>query len=557
MKTRALLDKVTPNFLEDYLTACGVNEIKEYLSPTYTDFEDYRKYPNIDLACIKIYRGVENGKKFGIVCDSDVDGILSATICYKFLKNRNVVPKVFIHNSKEHGITQIQTDNILQQVIDAGIEILIVPDAGSNDKDSCMKLQQLGIDVIIADHHETAPDANPYATVVNHHLGEGLNTALSGTGVMFKVIEAYCVYYEGDSHRVYTEYSPHVAISLIGDVCDMIGIENRSFYKTGMKYLDGQKELAILVDKFNHDKAVDPIAFAFGMIPPFNALCRSDRQEDKRFVFEALVGKQDIEEAIKKLKNVVAKQRRDVEKITNKVIENLISNHKVSVGFIENNEATYSGLVANKIVSVTNKPTFILRPVTSTTWSGSLRSPFPIANIINEANIASATGHLQAAGIVCSKAKLDNLLKYLDKHLTNDVVCDTIDVTANIGVNNITTRLCSICQNGKDIWGSSGSGIVEPTFHVTMQVSKSQVNLYRKKTTTLKITAKDVSFIKFKLSDKEVEQIENCDNFTFEAIVTLGINEWNGHITPQAMIKEYEITPKKSKWSNLDWSELF
>ena len=573
MKVKPLLNKVNSGtFLQEYLVACGVkeDEVEDYIDlPSCEDsdiyFEKAELYPNIDKACAEIKTAVEKGEKIAILADADGDGTLSSAIMYKFLKGCLDVLKdnlvVFLHTAKQHGLKTVE--NLVQQVIDSGSRLLIVPDAGSSDNEPCMVLKQNNVQTICADHHETTPTSNNYATVVNHHLGEGLNTTLSGTGVTFKLIERYCELFLGTEtiDKVYREFTPFVAISLISDVCDMTSLENRAFFIYGVDNLSCVPELWELVMTLNYKGETDPHGFSFGLIPPINALCRSNDQKGKRIFFESLVGERSIDDGIEILRKAVNEQRKAVDEIMGSLTgSNMDNDHKATVAFIENEQANYSGLVANKVLSNSGKPTFVLRPVNPTQYSGSLRSPFPISDIINKSRLAKAEGHLQAAGLILPKANLKKLLKYLDSHLTNDIICDTIDVTARIAPKQITTQLCYVCENNKDMWGSSGSGIVEPTFYVKFTAYSKDVNIYRKKTNTGKISAYGVDFIKFKLSEEDIAEWTKYDKFTFEAIVTLCTNEWNGRVYPQAMIQQWEVTPinkVKSLAEDEDWRDLF
>ena len=124
---------------------------------------------------------------------SDLDGCASAALMTIFLRGllrqRRIEPIIFQHTGKQHGL-----NDVLDDIINSHVDLLIIPDAGSNDRAECMALAQHHIRTIILDHHEIL-NSNPYAIVINHHLGNGLNTALSGTGVTDKFVRAYCEKY--------------------------------------------------------------------------------------------------------------------------------------------------------------------------------------------------------------------------------------------------------------------------------------------------------------------------------------------------------------------------
>ena len=185
MRVKTLLSSVLPsNFLEDYLSACGVEDVNSYLDENADCLDGPMDYPNMELACKTVWDGAKSGKKFSILTDSDCDGYFSAAICYDFFKTHlNITPTMFFHTAKQHGLTQSKEEDIVQQVIDANIDILIIPDAGTGDAAQTHILSEHGITTIVLDHHPIDPKDSK-AIIVNHNLGSGLNTALSGTGVV-------------------------------------------------------------------------------------------------------------------------------------------------------------------------------------------------------------------------------------------------------------------------------------------------------------------------------------------------------------------------------------
>lgn len=154
----------------------------------------------------------------------DVDGVCSAVIAYQFLDSlMTEKPVVFFHTGKQHGI-----NDLMLQILSANLDLLIVPDAGSNDVEACRELRANEVDVIIADHHEIEKE-NPYAIVVNCMQG-GVNKAASGTTVMAKIIDRYGERYLGGRRF---DFNDMVALSLLSDSRSMLSIENRAYLNLG------------------------------------------------------------------------------------------------------------------------------------------------------------------------------------------------------------------------------------------------------------------------------------------------------------------------------------
>ena len=545
----------------EYLSACGIADVDAYLNPDSIEYQSPDMYVNMDVA-VDIFNYIDGN--IGIVVDSDMDGACSAAIAYMLCKEYHpgTEPIMFFHTGKQHGCT-----DLLPDILTANIKTLIIPDAGSNEVDACRELKEHGIDVIILDHHIiefVAKRENKYAVVVNPYnsaiippmpddqielikriyYGVGgevtytCNTDISGTGVVEKFA---CVLGSRQS------FKDLVAVSLISDICSLRSPENRKYVYDGLTNPTNSFIKYCLEHCCN--RGVNPEGVAFGIAPLANALARSDDQSTKRLFFDALIGKIEPEAAVKAMKAVKSKQDYQVKKVVDKLSDGLDTSHKVIIGFGEPENKSYLGLVANKFCGKYNKPTFLLRELNSTTWSGSMRSPIDLLEIINESGLAKCQGHDAAAGITVKKSNLKRFARFLDG-LDLDVEPD-IEVAAQIAPNNITHNLANLCVENNILWGQ---GVPKPLFHLTL--SSLQIYIYRNRSTTVKLIQEDVEFIKFFVSNEEASQFESAQGKSIEVVVSLGLNEYNGQIKPQAIIERYEIVDKPNE-NEIDWSEYF
>lgn len=545
MKVKPLLQSIDPStFLQDYLQACGVNDVDEYLNAGFDVMDSPWLYPNIQEGVERLRKAIDDGEKIGILVDADCDGYLSAALITKFLLRFTNNLAYFFHVGKGHGLVQDKEEDIVQQIIHSEVKLMIIPDAGSNDSGQCGILKSVGIDVIICDHHEvTTP--NHYAIIINHHLGEGLNTALSGTGVTHKFVQSCAESWGIDLGDSYYDL---VATSIISDICDLTTLENRAYVKYGFEHITDPM-LELMFAKFNR-KGNNPIGVSWGAAPPINSLCRGDDQQAKIDFFMALIGKGDMEKGIAIAGKAHDKQSKIVKTIYQEIEPDLDQSHKVVIGYTTEEYKGYTGLIANKITGNFSKPSLVLRELNSTTWSGSLRSPVDIANKINESKLAKCQGHLAACGIFLKKSNLNRLIKWFDA-LPLDTDPER-QVTAILKPSQITLPLCHACSDDMVLWGSSdGNKIVQPKFYLEFETSPSDVQVFVKKTTTAKITKGDVSFLKFQC-DNETAQLLQRERCKVSIIVTLSVNEWNGVESPQAIIDTWEIEKVEEDGFNFD-----
>lgn len=545
MKVKPLLKSIDPsNFLSQYLQALGIQDVDKYLNAGLDVMDSPLDYPNMKEGVERLRKAIDNGEKIGVLIDPDVDGQLSAALIVKFLLRFTNNLTYFFHVGKGHGLVQNKEEDIVQQIIHSEVKLIIIPDAGSNDSGQCGILKSVGTDILILDHHEISTP-NPYAIIINHHLGEGLNTALSGTGVTHKFVQSCAKSWNIDLGDLYYDL---VATSIISDICDLTTLENRAYIKYGFEHITDPM-LELMFAKFNR-KGNNPIGVSWGTAPPINSLCRGDDQQAKIDFFMALVGKGDMDNGVSVARKAHNEQSKIVKTIYEEIEPDLDRNHKVMIGYTTEEYKGYTGLIANKITGNFGKPALVLRELNSTTWSGSLRSPVDIADKINESKLAKCQGHLSAAGIFLKKSNLNRLIKWFDA-LPLDADPER-QVTAILKPSQITLPLCHACSDDMVLWGASeGNKIVQPKFYLEFETSQSDIQVFVKKTTTVKITKDNVSFLKFQCND-ETAQLLQRERCKVAMIIKLSVNEWNGVESPQAIIDTWEIEKIEEDGFNFD-----
>ena len=548
LKIKPLLNKISKNkFIQEYLKALGVEDINLYLNPDSSCLDDAKFDPNMEKAANLLFKDVTDKDKIGLLVDVDCDGMCSATIVRTFLNTYyDIDPVIYIRQGKAHGLRASASEDIVEQIKADGIQLMIIPDAGTNDAPECHDLKVHGCDTLILDHHKVEIN-NPDAVIVNHHLGNGLNVALSGTGVTAKFIQYYCEYYHVDAPYM----DDLVAMSIFSDSCSLISLENRCYADVGMHCVENDmiKAMLPLASRYG----VNPTGYSWAMIPLINAICRQEKIDDKRKLFDAMSGHGDIDEAIKMCKSAHRLQADEVKQIMEEVEPTLDLNHKVAVGYAKPQDANLIGLVANKFMSKYHKPIILLRPMNTTTWSGSFRSPVPLNEIINNSGYGRALGHDFAAGVYVKKADLPKLTDYLD---TIDFPDEPeIEVTACLNASDVNVKMCQMCEDNKELYGT---GVPEPTFFFQGIIYPENVQMFKKRTTTIKVTLDGMDFLMFMANQDQI------DDFTFSGpklvniVATLSTNTWNNVTTKQGKIKNYSVDEvKEVDGTNENWEDDF
>lgn len=476
---------------------------------------------------------------------SDVDGNTSAAILISFLYNTlGLLPVYFIHTGKQHGLRPTPDENLIDQTADAKVNLLFIPDASSEDGQWCKILkQEYQVDTIVIDHHEF-DKPNTWAIVINNQTdGQDANKYLSGCGVTSKFIEYYC-----ETRGFETPYmTDMVACSLVSDSMNLSSLENRAYVYYGLD--DVHNPLLKAMTKMNK-RGNTPNGYSFGLIPPINALQRSSNQEGKAIFFKALTGQGDIDEAVKVARKAHREQLSASKTMTEEIEPTLDTSKKAIIGFTNSDNKEYIGLVANKIMGKYHKPTILLREADSTTWSGSMRSPIPLKDIINESKLAICQGHQSAAGIFLKKSnlhKLAELLEGLDLEAEPE-----IEVACELKPRQITKSLCNQVVSNETMWGQ---GLPKPKFYISAKVNANDIQIFKKKTTTVKLTLEGIDFIMFFAKEEDIEELTKYPEYNIEMLVELSLNEWNGVVSPQALICKYEVN--EFEFEEEDWEDLF
>lgn len=309
--------------------------------------------------------------------------------------------------------------------------------------------------------------------------------------------------------------------------------------------------LTYMVNKLGRGEPPTPTNIAWNISPKVNAVFRNGTKDDKITLLQGFVGDVEPDQALKIATRCHRQQTEEVKEIFAECDKNCIEHQNSVVAFIDNQHKEYTGLIAAKFMSKYNKPAFVLRKPDPTNYSGSLRSPTGILEIINEGGLVSCRGHESAAGIAIKASNLERFFDWFDEQDLNELSGAT-PVTAILTTKQITNKLCKACEDYKCIWGH---GVPEPTFYINAEIDETNVQVFEKRTTTVKITANGVDFLLFMAIPEQVDELTRKGKKNLSLIVTLSTNEWNGVVKPQGKIKQFEVGKVENKEES--WEDDF
>ena len=401
------------------------NTTMERLNPTIEVVEDYSNYDNMDRAIKTLMHHIKNNGNIGIIVDEDCDGMCSATIMYRYLKEvLNYEADLLVHNkAKAHGISSDLN-------IEKGFYNLIIsPDGGTNNREEIKALEKEGTQVLVLDHHLKSDDIEEldYGIIVNNQTSKNVeNKALCGAGVVYKFLCALSDEFNLSSPSKYLDL---VAIANVGDAMDISSLETRYYVKLGLEDIQNSFIKAIMeVKSFEMSGKINPMSFSFNVIPLINAVIRSGTFEEKMVMIWAFISDDEeyCNDIAKKLKNIKSKQDSYVKRNMEKILKTLTINEEDRIIFVDGTglKNTVFGLIATKISDKFKLPC-IMYSINETTLvcGGSARGLEPIhlkEDLAKSQLVISCDGHSNAHGILFEQSNLESLKKYMN-NLYKDV----------------------------------------------------------------------------------------------------------------------------------------
>lgn len=555
MKINQKLSHITvdDNFIEDYLRLNGIEDIYKYMNPTWDCIEPPENYDNMQEGKELLEKHL--GGKIGVLVDSDFDGSCSSALIYNFIGD---ISRIFFHDGKLHGISD---EKVYKEICESGIDLLIIPDAGSEDYEQHKELKEkYNIEILVLDHHD-AEKYSEHAVVINNQLSPNvINKDATGTTVAWQ----FCRYLNEEKAKKYIDLC---AFATVSDVVDVTSYENRAILYYGLDNINNPL-LVAMVKEFN--KGVKPTQNDLGwtLLPKINSLIRTDDVEDSVCIFDAMTSptitmmwkkgvraKEEewtvLDRVIEQCKTSQKKQSDMAKKFMESIEPELDIESKIIIGFAGDDlGGGYTGLVAGKISDKYNKPCLLLRDK-GDSYIGSGRSDVDIRELLDNSEFSEwASGHSNAFGIEIKKNKLDEFKAFIN---TLDLSDESVhDVLYSFEHSSIPDELFGLIENNKELFGK---GLPSPLFHIKPFTINSSQIMMMGNNTTLKIPLGNLSAIKFFCSKKIREDfyVGEYVDIEVELIVELSVNYWGDGKYNQLLIKGYSVkkTEPTIRWEDI------
>ena len=364
---------------------------------------------DMNLAAGRVGLAMSRGEKIAVFGDYDVDGITATCLLSDFLRRHGADVISYIPGRMEegYGLNPIA----IRQLHGEGVKLIITVDCGITAIDEAQLCKELGIDLVITDHHECKDTLPEAIAVVDPHRPDGgyPHKTLSGVGVAFKLASALC----GSQEEVLEDYADMVCLGTVADVMPLQG-ENRVFVSRGLKSLQKTRRPGIAALMKESGCAPDNISatsIGFMLAPRINAAGRMGRIELATELFLT----RDAERATYLAKALcdLNKQRQSVEAEIYAEAMAMLSKEKNPAAIVLAGETWHQGvvgIVASRIAEEYSCPTFLIcmdgdhGKASSRSYGGfnlftALSSLSPL--------LESYGGHELAAGFTISRGNID------------------------------------------------------------------------------------------------------------------------------------------------------
>ncbi|WP_080844717.1 single-stranded-DNA-specific exonuclease RecJ [Cytobacillus gottheilii] len=428
--------KVTP-LVASLLVNRGIDTVESaryFLFEKEQGFHDPFLLKGMDLAVARIKEAIAKEEQILIFGDYDADGVTSTTVMMTVLRDLGARVEYYIPNRFTEGYGP----NVpaFEYAADIGVKLIITVDTGIAAINEAKAAKDLGLDLIITDHHEPGPELPEALAIIHPKLEDSVYPFqdLAGVGVALKV-----------AHALYGDLPEHLLeIAAIGTIADLVPLkgENRTIAKIGIKKLRATKFIGLqeLLKRGNIEAAgIDEETIGFFIGPRLNAAGRLD-SADPAVALLLTEDRVEAEAIAEEIDNMNKERQNIVNEIAQQAIEEVETNysideHPVIVVGKEGWNAGVIGIVASKLVEKFYRPAIVLSydPVKGLA-KGSARSiaGFDLFKNLSECRdiLPHFGGHPMAAGMTLNTSDVDELRERLkelaDQQLTED---DFVPVT--------------------------------------------------------------------------------------------------------------------------------
>jgi len=548
-------------------------DIKKFMRASMDDLYDPFLMKDMEKATGLIKLAIEKNEKIVVYGDYDADGVTSTVIMYKALKHCGANVEFYVPD-REHEGYGVNSDRIRKLSL-AGFDMILTCDNGIAATDQVILAKELGMKIIITDHHELQFEENeegvrtyktPPADAVINPKQEDCNYPfkyLCGAGIAFKFVQALYIKCGMDKEFA----NEFIEIAGIGTICDVVDLvdENRIIAKNALTMLTNTKNLGLQCLKevlSINDKEIKCYHVGFQIGPCINA---TGRLETAAISVELLLCEE--ENRAKELAKILFDLNKKRQDMTNENVEEVIKivhggafkDDKVLVIYKDTIHESIAGIVAGRVRETFNVPTIIL--------TKGKENPKGSARSINEYNLFEELikceelllqfgGHPMAAGLSIKEENIEKLRRKLNFicKLTDEDVLPKVRIDQRMPLSKINYEM--ICE--LEMLEPFGKGNPSPLL-AEKNIPVLKIDILGKNANTLKMkfvmpgvnrgidgicfnrVEEFTDMLKDRYGEDYISYMASPRGLKLDLIFSPQINEYNGRKSIQLKILEFKI----------------
>ncbi len=529
------------------LVSRGINSVQKAC-----DFFNFRKDNSLPAlsdpfltkdmksAANAVLEAVDNGEYICVYGDYDCDGITATTILYSYLECLGANVRYYINmRSDGYGLCE----KGIRELADDGVQLIVTVDNGISAVSEVKLANELGMKVIVTDHHQPGENLPDALAVVDPHRTDctSLYKELCGCAVALKLIAAMD---GGDYSAALEQFSDFAALATIADVVPLTG-ENRFIVESGLHYLKNTENLGLkaLMKKAGVKDRLSSVDVSFSIIPRINASGRFGSASDAVELF-LTDDEQRAEELADKLDRLNSERKAAEEQILASIEESISASpeilyDRVLVIYGEGWHHGVIGIVAARLVERFGKPVFLLSD-DGDEARGSARSVegFSIYEALAACgdHLTKFGGHVGAGGFSLSKENIGSfkaaMQKFAAEHYPAPPVL-TIRADKVILPNELTLDAISSLSSLEPF----GEGSRQPIFLIRKAVLTDIVPLSGGVHTKLRLNYGG-TMLEGLLFGTKAEDILYRKGDTLDLLASFSINVFNGRTSVSMRISD-------------------
>lgn len=526
---------------------------KAFLYPNYAKTKhDPFLFPDMKQAVDRVKTALKQNQKVTIYGDYDIDGMTATVILWESLKKFGLDVETYTPDRFTEGYGL--NIKAIEKLASDGTELIITVDNGTLSVKEIARAKELGVDIIVTDHHapgDTLPDAvavlNPKRADSRYPFDD-----LAGCGMAFKLVQACQTELDGLPEGQEKWLLDLVAL---GTVCDIVGLidENRANVYWGLEVLKKTRRVglrALLAKAGVELNRVTAETLGFVLGPRLNAAGRLETAEMALELFKTDDSFRAVELA-EKLDQLNQERRKVQDDIFTQAVAQVDINDPVAIVAGDDWHEGVIGIVASKVVEKFERPAFVMsRGVEFSKASGRSFGEFSMAKVIHHTGnlLEKGGGHLAAGGLTIKTSRIEewrvevqNFYKTLKLKDQKNFLYPEPDIElANFS--DITVELVDDLAQLEPF----GNSNPRPVFKF-----KSVIIMDRR------ILGRDNNHVKYTFADNEGRKFSalafsGADKYTLEPfdvngeqqqvniLVELTKNEWNGMVSVEGRLIKCE-----------------